>query len=261
MELWLVDLQAAAPALEALEREVPRLSADDRARAARLSEPGERRLRLAAYMALRVALERVGGVEVRRQPFARAPGGKPHLGKAAPGFSLSHTGGLALLGVARSRPIGVDLEEDRSLRMSARRRREILAIGAGLAPGSASDGTDEASTLQAWCRLEAYAKATGEGVGRILSELGLRRPPARRLAPPEIEAAARRLALAAGLAVGDVRLPPGLYGAVAYSGLRPVPRLRRFPADKGAIARLLWSARAPWRPAGAPPVAGRQRLR
>jgi len=239
MELWLVDLQRAMPALEALERQVPRLSADDRTRAARLSEPGERRHRLAAYVALRIALERMGGTAVRRRPFTRAVGGKPHLGEAAPSFSLSHTGGLALLGVARSRPIGVDLEAHRCLRMSPRRRREILAIGAGLAVRSLSDGTDEAPTLQAWCRLEAYAKATGHGVGRILAGLELRQGRGRQLAPGEIEAAARRLVREAGLTVGDLRLPPGLYGAVAYAGLRTVPRLRRFPADMRGIARLL----------------------
>jgi len=240
MELWLVDLHRAGPALEALEREVPRLSADDRTRAARLSEPGERRHRLAAYMALRIALERMGGVVVRGEPFNRAEGGKPHLGKAAPSFSLSHTGGLALLGVARSRPIGVDLEAHRCLRMSPRRRREILAIGAGLAQRSINDGADAAPTLQAWCRLEAYAKATGQGVGRILGELGLPRARGGQRACGEIEAAARRLAREAGMAVGDLRLPPGLYGAVAYAGVRTVPRLRHFPVDKPGIARLLW---------------------
>src|SRR5262249_58155826 len=62
MELWLVDLDAAAPALEALEREVPRLSADERARARRLKEPREQRRRLAAHPAPRLALARDGRV-------------------------------------------------------------------------------------------------------------------------------------------------------------------------------------------------------
>ena len=100
MELWLVDLQAAAPALEALERQIPRLSADDRTRAGRLHDSGERRQRLAAYIALRIVIERIGGVEVRQRAFLRSPGERPHLGEAAPTFSLSHSGGLALLGVA-----------------------------------------------------------------------------------------------------------------------------------------------------------------
>ena len=68
MELWLVDLQAAAPALEALERQIPRLSADDRTRAGRLHDRGERRQRLAAYIALRIAIERIGGAAGQENP-------------------------------------------------------------------------------------------------------------------------------------------------------------------------------------------------
>ena len=71
MELWLVDLQAAAPALEGLERQTPRLSADDRTRAGRLHDRGERRQRLAAYIALRIVIERMGGAQVRRPRLCR----------------------------------------------------------------------------------------------------------------------------------------------------------------------------------------------
>ena len=259
MELWLVDLDAAASALEALEREVPRLSADERARARRLKEPRERRQRLAAYMALRIAIARVGGGAVGRKPFARTASGKPHLGPAAPSFSLAHTAGLALVGVARTEPIGVDLERHRSLSLSARRRQEILAVGAGLALQVPRAGASDAPLLQAWCRLEAFAKATGQGVARLLSELGVRAGP--QLAPIEIEAAARRLARAGGLAVNDLQLPPGLYGAVAFTGLRAPPRVRRFPVKEPAIRRLLSTTRLTHRQAPPSPVAGGQRLR
>ena len=44
-ELWLVDLKAAAPVLEALEQETPRLSEDDRRRALCLGDAEERILR------------------------------------------------------------------------------------------------------------------------------------------------------------------------------------------------------------------------
>jgi 4'-phosphopantetheinyl transferase len=246
MELWLVDLPRAAPALEALERQVALLSADDRTRAARLRDRCEQRHRLAAYIALRIIIERTGGAQVRRQPFIRSAGGRPHLGEAAPSFSLSHTDGLALLGVARS-PIGVDLEAHRRLKMSSRRRLEILAIGAGLAQPSAWHGAGDAPVLQAWCRLEAYAKATGLGLAHILGELGLRQASGRQLEPSEIEAAAQWLAGARGMAVRDLKLPPGLYGAVAFTGLRRLARVRRFPADRAAIARLLAGAARPVR--------------
>jgi 4'-phosphopantetheinyl transferase len=260
MELWLVDLQAAALALETLERETPRLSRDDRRRAQRLGEPRERRQRLAAYVALRIAIERMGGEALRRQPFTRSEAGKPHLGAAAPSFSLAHTPRMALLGVAQLSQIGVDLEEHRSLRLSARRRQEILAIGAGLARRPLDDRAGEAPVLQAWCRLEAYAKASGEGVGRLLSELGLRQSRGRQLAPCDIQAAARGLARLAGLSVADLRLPRGLYGSVAWTGARGLVGVRRFPADKRAIARLIATRPLP-RSASARRVAGAKQLR
>jgi 4'-phosphopantetheinyl transferase len=195
-------------------------------------------------VALRVVLERMGGAGVRGQRFIRPPGGKPRLRAAGPAFSLAHTGSLALIGVARTQAIGVDLEETRALAMSQRRREEILAVGAGLAARTAGDAGSDAAVLQAWCRLEAYAKAKGRGIARVLGELGLREARGRQLAPADIETAARRLVREAGLTVGDVKLAPGLHGAVAYAGSGVAPRLRRFPAERRAIARLALPARA-----------------
>ena len=238
-ELWLVDLEAAAPALEALERDVPRLSGEDRARALRPHDARERRHRLATYMSLRVVLERVAGAEVRGQSFVRGPADKPRLGAGSPTFSLSHTDGLALIGVARSDAIGVDLERARSLKMSRRRREEILAVAAGLATEPLGDASSDAALLGAWCRLEAFAKARGEGLSHVLGELGLRETGGRRLAHGQIAAAAGHLLRHAGLKIADVKLPDGLYGAVAAAGLAQPPRLRHFPTDLAAIRRIL----------------------
>jgi 4'-phosphopantetheinyl transferase len=238
-ELWLVDAEAAAPALEALERERPRLTAQDREHARRLREPGERRLRLAIYAALRIVLERVGGPRVRHQRIARPTGSRPRLDVPGPAFSLSHAGGLALIGVTQSPTIGVDLEATRSIRMSRRRREEILAAGAGLVGKSALDDPDsEPAVLQAWCRLEACAKARGSGVAALLGELGLRDRRGRQLPLTAVAEAARRIMRDAHLAVADVRLPPDLCGAVAGEGALPT-RVRRFPVEVRAIARLL----------------------
>jgi 4'-phosphopantetheinyl transferase len=243
-ELWLVDLEAAAPALEALERDLPRLSGDDRARALRPNDARERRHRLVAYMGLRVVLERVAGAEVRGQRFLRGPGGKPHLGAGGTAFSLSHTEGLALIGVARAGAIGVDLERTRPLRMSSRRREEILAVAAGLAAVPVGDPTSDEALLRAWCRLEAFAKARGEGLSHVLGELGLRNSDGRHLACNQIAANARRLTRQSGLEIADVKLPPGLYGAVAAAGVAQSPRPRRFPAEAQAIRRILSALRS-----------------
>jgi hypothetical protein len=72
----------------------------------------------------------------------------------------------------------------------------------------------------------------------------LREARGRHLTPLAIEAAARRLAGEAGLTIRDVKLPPGLYGAVAHAGSSAAPRLRRFPTEHQAITRLLLPARA-----------------
>jgi 4'-phosphopantetheinyl transferase len=241
IELWLVDLEACSAALEALERDTPRLADDDRDRAGAVADARERRHRLAAYTALRVLLERAAGPGVRGKPLPRAPGGKPGLGESGVDYSLSHTQGLALVGVSRGTgSIGVDLERARPVKMSPRAYTEICAIGAGLGgrllPGP---GTDRAF-LQAWARLEAFSKARGRGLARTLTDLGQRGTGRLRQLPPgQIEAAARRLALDAGFSVRDLGLPPGLHGALAAPRGVPPARPRAFPSDRPGIERLL----------------------
>jgi 4'-phosphopantetheinyl transferase len=237
--LWLVDLERAAPALQALERTTPSLAADDRARARRSPDPRTRRQRLAAYIALRIVLERGAGPRVRKVRFVREPGGRPRLPAGDIAFSLSHAGGLALIGAGRARAIGVDLERTRPIRMSGRRREETLAAGAGLAGAPAGSAASDAALLQAWCRLEAFAKAQGRGLDAVLSDLGLRKRRGRELPPASIEAAARGLARAAGIRVGDVRLAPGVFGAIALDGMARLPRAERFPTGLPAILALL----------------------
>ena len=252
VELWLVDLQAAASALAALEREAPRLGPGDRAYAARLRAPADRQHRLAVYAALRILLERVGGPRVRGQRIVRAAGEKPRLAAGSPAFSLSHTQGFAVIGVGRSPLIGVDVECRRSIGMSQRRREEILAVASGLSAPPLTDAAEDVAVLRAWCRLEACAKARGTGVSRLLGELGLREARGRELAPAAIEDAARRLARTANLVIADMKLPAGLFGAVAAPRSALPSQPRRFPTTTAGIARLVDGAwptlRQPGRP-------------
>jgi 4'-phosphopantetheinyl transferase len=237
IELWLVDLEAAQPSLAALEGETPRLSPDDIQRAGRLQDAGEQRHRLAAYTAVRVALERLGGPAVRQLAYSREGEGKPTLAGVAPAFSLSHTGSAALIGVSRQGAIGVDVEKDRPLRIAPRRRQEIVAAASGLARRRPSQGCRDRDVLQAWSRLEAYAKARGQAVGRVLSDLGLRTG-ARHALPLEAIGAVAR-AQAQGLTIIDLALPAGLLGAVAIGRGCRRPPLMRFPSDLAALRCLL----------------------
>ncbi len=245
-ELWLVDLEQAVPALEASEGVCPRVSPDDRARARRIADPVQRRRRLATYAALRIALERVAGSPVRGVDFVRSPDGKPHLAAGHAAFSLSHSDAFALIGVTRRGEIGVDLEQARSIHMSARRRQLIVAAANGLADRPlAADAGDDAF-LKAWSRLEAFAKARGRGLAWLLEEVGVRRRDDhdRTMTPAQVEGAARHAAEDAGLKVCDLRLPRGLFGAVALERSASVPRVRAFPVQGAAIERLLRSRAA-----------------
>ncbi|MBX9588842.1 MAG: hypothetical protein K2X43_06035 [Hyphomonadaceae bacterium] len=239
IELWLVDLETCAKTLDLLERDTQRLTAEDRAYADRIGQPRERRQRLTAYAALRLLLERVAGPGVRGCRLVRPAGGKPRLDGGGVEFSLSHIDGLALIGVSRAGPLGVDLERMRPARLAPHRLEEISAIGAGLGDQPLPALGAEQTFLQAWARLEAFAKARGRGVARTLTDVGVRGRGLRRLSPADTEAGARQLAHAAGITVHDLTLPSGLYGAVgAARGARP-GHARPFPAEAAGVLRLL----------------------
>jgi 4'-phosphopantetheinyl transferase len=235
-EIWLVDIGRSGPGLAELERDAPRLTPEDRRRANSLKDPRDRRERIATLTALRLLLERFTDPHAARQPFVAGPAGKPALADGNIQFSLSHVEGYALIGLTRSATIGVDLERERPLRLSARRREELIAAAKGLAGKPLPAASPDACFLLAWCRLEAFAKAHGGGIGRTLADLGLRSGAPR--APADIEAAAKRSAHEAGLIVRDLPLGGGLHAAVA---LEQAARLRpqTLPPDRIGLQRLL----------------------
>jgi 4'-phosphopantetheinyl transferase len=235
-EIWLIDMQRSAPVLAELEREAPRLTPQDRRRTSAIQDPHKRHERIAIATALRILLERMAGPQAAKAPFAAGAAGKPRLADGSVQFSLSHIQGYALIGLTRTGEIGVDLERDRPLRMSDRRRAELTAAAAGVAGKPVAGTSPDIRFLHAWCRLEAFAKARGHGLGRTLADLGLRS--GRQRASAEIEAAAREAVRAFGLTVRDIRLEAGFYAAVASGSVARV-QPKRFPADRARIERLL----------------------
>jgi 4'-phosphopantetheinyl transferase len=236
-ELWLVDLERCAEALGRLEQAVPRLLPQERVLMLSIEGSSHSRWQTSLRIALRLLLERAAGPGVRGLPILRAAGGKPALAGAPAVFSLSHTGHLALIGVAHAGPIGVDLERVRPLRLTDKRRRAILASAAGLAvkPTHAADG--DRALVQAWCRIEAYAKATGRGLAAALVELGVWHAPAAP-APSRLRSRARECARAASLAIHDVELDATLVGAIALAaGEMPAP-VGQLPADLAGLERV-----------------------
>ncbi len=238
LELWGVDTQAAGPALRALEQSVPLLSDLERHHATTFADAAQAQEWLAAHIALRVVLERAVGKAARGVTFARAAHGKPRLEGVPVAFSLSHIPGLALIALARSGVVGVDLERARPVRVREPRRTRIEAAGAALNPGAPLPASGEARFLQAWVRLEALAKAEGCGVGRLLARLGI----SGEGAAAEGDFRARIDGILAGTQVAatcDVALGEGLFAAVASGPARAVPDVLWLPAGKSALRGML----------------------
>ncbi|GAB1338463.1 hypothetical protein ACE1SV_50530 [Streptomyces sp. E-15] len=220
VDLWLVSRPVA---LRAEELAWDELDAAERARAGAFVRPGDRLLYAAAHVALRRLLggytaTRPGRVRLVREPCPRCgrPHGRPVLAPPAPPvhFSLSHSGDLALVGVA-ARPIGVDVQRlpgDAAVALCLPalhpdERAELLA----LPPGAAR----RAQFGRVWTRKEAYLKGLGTGLHRPPGADYLGADPARH---PD------------GWTVTGIPCDPGHAAAAAVRGAPPaVAEVRRWP--------------------------------
>lgn len=236
VELWLVDLEGLSPLLEREEQAAPRLAADEMTRAAAItSEGGARRHWRASHIALRILIERWAGPALRGQPFAIGLGGRPELDGHPVSFSLSHTGSVALIALSRHGPIGADVERIRPIRLSADRRAAIIAHAEGLVPQAAIAGPEDARFLQAWVRLEAAAKAGGDGMAPMLSDAGIfGRKRGQRAGGSDAPGSS-----SAAFAVRDVTAGAGLFAAVAAPELPPEVNMLLFPADETGLSGLM----------------------
>ena len=143
---------------------LPLLTDEERARAERFRLARVRDQFVAARGHLRALLGRYLGLEPRAVPVLYADGGKPHLPEGYPlHFNVSHTDGLAVFAVGRSR-VGVDVERVRPIpdadglvtRFFSRREcDQFHALPPHVRPGA---------FLRAWTRKEAVLKAIGRGV-------------------------------------------------------------------------------------------------
>jgi 4'-phosphopantetheinyl transferase len=163
VHLWRVALPAR-PDAGRIQRLEAMLPPEDLARCQRFREPGVRARSLAARAALRGVLGACLGEDPRRVPLLAGPG-KPRLaGDSGLEFSLSHSGGLALLAVGRSIRLGADVERVRDLLyqenvlerfFGEEERRQVLAL----------EGEEQRRAFfRLWTRREAAAKALGLGI-------------------------------------------------------------------------------------------------
>jgi 4'-phosphopantetheinyl transferase len=230
VELWCVDLESAANALEALEAETPRVAMDDEERISRRADEASRRQHRTAHIALRILIERAFGPGFRRTPYVRSENGKPAL-QAAPGtFSLSHTDGTALIALSPDGPVGVDVEHVRERKIDERRRSEIIKAARELGRSAPLPPDPENCFSQSWVRLEAVAKADGSGIGQLLTRAGVGRT------APE---SAHQSLTHEPFVAHDVAIGSGLVAAMALPRACTPPALTRFPNERDKIQALM----------------------
>lgn len=178
VDVWLADIDAAGEALDEFERRFSLLTADERTRADGLERPTARQW-ARTRVALRTLLASRLKAEAVRSAFLLSPAGKPRLDGGTLDFSVSHSGRFALIALSPGGPVGVDIETRNQIKMHPDRLRAIETAAIALAPDMPLPTPGDAiRSIQAWTRLEALAKARGDGIGALLTNLGIRGPAA-----------------------------------------------------------------------------------
>jgi 4'-phosphopantetheinyl transferase len=161
VHVWRVPVPGEGAALDRLGA---LLDADERRRAAAIRVPAARRRFVAAHGTLRALLAEALGGDPRALRFASGHG-KPRLDPASDAdFSISHSGGLVLIALARGARVGVDVER-------LRERTDVLGVAARVLgdPARATlaalpPAERRAAFFALWTRAEAYGKARGTGL-------------------------------------------------------------------------------------------------
>jgi len=178
----------AASGLDVILSQRAILTSRDAAELAPVDAPS--RLRCAARIVLRLALSRHIGAGAARKDILPGASGRPEIPDIPWCFSISHTDGLALVALSQRRPLGVDIERDRPIRVSADRAARLRIAMAQLCcdpPNSAERIPSEGGyrlenqtaepgrnrLIDAWVQLEALAKADGRGIHWLLQALGV----------------------------------------------------------------------------------------
>lgn len=167
LHLWLIALYGSD--LELAQAEAV-LSADELSRARRFHFERDARRYVLAHAALRRILAGYLAVSPPALRFEVNAYGKPSLASgAAPGdagltFNLSHSGELALLGVAAGRPVGVDIELVRPELATRQIAERFFSPAEVLALAALTTADWVHAFFRCWTRKEAFVKARGEGL-------------------------------------------------------------------------------------------------
>ena len=117
--------------------------------------------------ALRVILAGYMNEEPAAIQFTHGPRGKPFVAGSGPFFNLSHSGKLALIGVAPVE-VGLDVEKVRHLESLVEIARRHFSPSEFDALSAMEGEQRQLAFYRCWTRKEAYIKALGEGLSMPL---------------------------------------------------------------------------------------------
>jgi len=161
VDLWWCELDIDDVALS---DRTALLAPAEHARAARFGTEILRRRWIAGRGALRIVLGRLLGAAPAEVDLRRGRRGRPELVEPTFDFNVSHTNGVAVIGVARRGRIGIDVERSDRTVGADRLSKKFLAAAEQIALGGMSVDARRAVFLRYWTCKEAMSKATGDGL-------------------------------------------------------------------------------------------------
>lgn len=172
--LWWISLDRPREEVAALART---LSSEEIARARRFGTDPLRERWIAGRATLRALLGRILGIAPEAVRLERGRRGRPQLAQSTIDFNVSHTRGMALVGIAPGLPqgmrIGVDVEHgERRVNADGLSRKFLSAREqAALAPMTAEQR--RRGFLRLWTCKEAMSKATGDALSAPFRHLDI----------------------------------------------------------------------------------------
>jgi 4'-phosphopantetheinyl transferase len=144
------------------------LSAEEQTRAERFRLAMHRNRFVVARATLRFLLGSLLGEAPQTLPLLVGHDGKPYLPGYPLHFNLSHSGDLAIVGVSRSRRLGIDVEEIRPLSDITHLAQNFTEQESRRFQPDAVPQLPPRSFFECWTRKEAVMKATGKGLSLSL---------------------------------------------------------------------------------------------
>lgn len=168
VHVWRADLDLPDWRLQQLAQT---LSSDEQLRAERFYFERDRKHFIAGRGLLRAILGRYLDREPNQLQFSYSSRGKPALvntnTRETLCFNLSHSSGLALYAVTRSRLIGIDLERVRPMPDAEKLAERFFCTHEYGVISTLLPEQKQEAFFNAWTRKEAYLKATGDGLAGL----------------------------------------------------------------------------------------------